>query len=128
MCEICKISLYAISNIHELSLEQEHVTIVYEDNQGVITMSTSRKSTERTKHINTRYFDLQSWVEQELKHLKRIPTLDSTSNAMIKNTSRIQFNYHTDYIIDKHIPHNTPIYTTPYKYDTQINDALSTGR
>ena len=64
-------------------------------------MANSGRPTKRTKHIDTRYFALQSWVEQDLILLKSIPTSDNSSDAMTKNTPRLLFNRHTDFFLGR---------------------------
>ena len=127
--EAGKNSLYIRSILQDMNLEQEHATIVYEDNQGAIAMANSGRPTKRTKHIDTRHFALQTWTEQDLLQLKRIPTGDNSSDALTKNTPRILFNRHTDFLLGRTVPQYAPIWTAPTDNNTQkLNvDILSTG-
>ena len=90
-------------------------------------MANSGKPTKRTKHVDTRYFALQSWVEQDLVLLKSIPTSDNSADAMTKNTPRILFNRHTDYILGRTIPEYVTYCTDVPMFNVQAKDALNTG-
>ena len=126
-CEAGKNSLYIRSILQDLGLPQDQATIIYEDNQGAIAMANSGRPTKRTKHIDTRHFAIQSWVEQDLIELQRIPTNDNSSDSLTKNTPRLLFNRHTDYVLGRSIPQYSPVYTTIQTPYTQTYDALSTG-
>ena len=103
-CDAGKTCLYIRSILDDLGISQDDATILYEDNKGAIAMANSGRPTKRTKHIDTRYFALQSWVEQDLLLLKSIPTNDNSSDAMTKNTPRLLFNRHTDFILGRTRP------------------------
>ena len=73
-------------------------SIIYKDNQGAISMANAGRPTKRTKYIDTRHFAIQSWVEQDLILLERVPTNDNGADALTANTSRLLLNRHQDYI------------------------------
>lgn len=62
-CNTGKNCLYGRSILDDLDITQEHTIIIYEDNKAATAMANTKKSIKRTKHINTRYFALQSWLE-----------------------------------------------------------------
>ena len=103
-CDAGKTCLYIRSILDDLGIAQEEATILYEDNKGAISMANVGHPTKRTKHIDTRYFALQSWIEEDLLHLMHIPTTDNSSDAMTKNTPRLLFNRHTDFILGRTVP------------------------
>ena len=111
-CDAGKNCLYLRSILNDLCIEQEDATIIYEDNQGAIAMANAGRPTKRTKHIDTRSFALLSWVEQDLITLKRVPTSDNSADALTKNTPRILFNRHTDYILGKTPPDYVTVNTS----------------
>ena len=82
-------------------------------------MANAGKPTKRTKHIDTRHFALQSWVEQDLVQLERVPTNDNSSDALTKNTPRVLFNRHSDYLLGRTIPQYAPVYTSEPPTTTQ---------
>ena len=59
---------------------------------------------KRTKHMETRHFALQDWVDRDLIILKRITTSDNYSDAMTKALPRTLFYRHMEYIQGKVIP------------------------
>ena len=103
-CEAGKNCLYIRSILDDLGIPQEEATIIYEDNKAAVAMANAGRPTKRTKHIDTRYFALQSWVEQDLVLLKSIPTGDNSSDALTKNVPKILYNRHMDYILGRTIP------------------------
>ena len=126
-CDAGKNCLYIRSILDDLDIPQEHATLVYEDNKAAIGMANAGRPTKRTKHVDTRYFALQSWVEQDLILLKSIPTKDNSSDALTKNTPRILFNRHMDYILGRRIPEYATFCQNIKHSDTQAETALSTG-
>ena len=118
-CEAGKNSLYIRSILQDIGIEQTNATIIYEDNQAAIAMANAGKPTKRTKHIDTRHFALQSWVEQDLVQLERVPTNDNSSDALTKNTPRVLFNRHSDYLLGRTIPQYAPVYTSEPPTTTQ---------
>ena len=79
--------LYLRTIMEEIGLPQHHATVIYEDNNGALLMAKAGQPTKRTKHIDTRYFALQSWVERDLLSFKRISTTDNSADAMTKATA-----------------------------------------
>ena len=55
--------LYLRTIMAEIGLPQHHATVLFEDNQGALLMTQAGQPTKRTKHIDTRYYAIQSWVE-----------------------------------------------------------------
>ena len=47
------------------------------------------KPTKRTKHIETRHFALQSWIEIDLLQLKRSPIGDKSADALTKTLLKL---------------------------------------
>ena len=58
-CEAGKYILYPRTILQEIGLEQEHATILREDNQGALYMANAQKPTKRCRHMETKYFALQ---------------------------------------------------------------------
>ena len=83
--------LYLQTIMDEIGLPQHHATVMYEDNQGAVLMAQAGQPTKRTKHIDTRYYAIQSWVERDLLQLRRIVTSDKSADALTKATARNLF-------------------------------------
>ena len=96
--------LYLRSILHDIGIPQHEATTLYEDNMGALLMANAQKPTKRTKHMDTRHFALQDWVDRDLIILRRINTSDNYSDAMTKPLSRILFYRHMEYIQGKIIP------------------------
>ena len=67
-------------------------------------MANAKRPKKRMKHVDTRYFALHSWVEQDLILPKSISTNDNSSDDLTKNTPRLMFNRHMDFILGRTIP------------------------
>ena len=67
-------------------------------------MANSGQPTKRTRHMDTKHFAIQHWVETDLLVLKRIGTHYNESDGMTKNVGRTLFYRHMDYIMGKVIP------------------------
>ena len=100
-CDAGKNCLYLRSILNDLGIEQKQVTIIYEDNEGVILMANAGKPTKRTRHVDIKFFAIQSWVEQDLLRFKHISTLDNSSDVLTKNVPRISFNRHNNFIMGR---------------------------
>ena len=90
-------------------------------------MANAKKPTKRTKHVDTRHFALQSWVEQDLLILKSISTHDNSSDAMTKNTPKLLFNRHMDFILGRTPPEYATVHKNVPHSSAQTDPVLSTG-
>ena len=103
-CETAKVILYIRSILDDINIEQNEATTLYEDNQGALLMINSGQPTKRTRHMDTKHFALQQWVELDLLKLKRINTADNESDLMTKDLGRTLFYRHMEYLMGKIIP------------------------
>ena len=87
--------LYLRTIMQEIGLPQHHATILYKDNQGALLMAQTGQPTKRTKHIETQYFALQTWVKRDLLALKCINTTNNSADA--KATARTLFDIKSKY-------------------------------
>ena len=101
--------------MQEISLEQQHASILYEDNQGALLMAQAGQPTKRTKHIDIKYFALQQWVVEDLLIFKRIATTDNSADALTKATPRSLFYRHNQHIMGKIKPDYTKFVKQPTK-------------
>ena len=67
-------------------------------------MANSGQPTKRTRHMDSKHFAVQQWVEQDILSLKRINTADNESDLMTKNLGRFLFYRYTDYLMGKILP------------------------
>ena len=103
-CDAAKTILYVRSILDDIGISHDSATTLFEDNQGALCMANSGQPTKRTRHMDTKYFALQQWVEQDLLTLKRMSNSDKESDAMTKNLARTLFYRHQDYIMGRVIP------------------------
>ena len=75
--------------------------MLHEDNQGALLMANSGQPTKRIRHMDTKIFALQQWVELDLLKLKRINTADNESDLMTKHLGRTLFYRHMEYLMRK---------------------------
>ena len=67
-------------------------------------MANAGQPTKRTRHMDTKYFAIQHWVDTDLINLNRICTSDNESDTMTKNLPRTLFYRHQDYLMGRVIP------------------------
>ena len=65
-----KMCLFLCSLLHDLHIPQNAATVLFEENEGVISMAMAQKPTTRTHHMDIRYFDIVDWVEGDLINLE----------------------------------------------------------
>jgi hypothetical protein len=106
--EAGKTTLYLRSILHELGFSQYLPTLLYEDNTGALHMANAQQPTRRTRHMDTKYFALQDWVEHDQIEVTQIGTANNISDAFTKALGRIKFYEQTDVIMGRRIPPYVP--------------------
>jgi hypothetical protein len=89
--EAGKTTLYLRSILHELGFSQYLPTLLYKDNTGALHMAKAQQPTRRTRHMDTKYFALQDWVEHDQIDVTQIGTANNISDAFTKALGRIKF-------------------------------------
>jgi hypothetical protein len=106
--EAGKTTLYLRSILHELGFSQYLPTLLYEDNTGALHMANAQQPTRRTRHMDTKYFAIQDWVEHDQIEVTQIGTANNVSDAFTKALGRIKFYEQTDVIMGRRIPPYVP--------------------
>jgi hypothetical protein len=106
--EAGKTTLYLRSILHELGFSQYLPTLLYEDNTGALHMANAQQPTRRTRHMDTKYFALQDWVEHDQIEVTQIGTANNISDAFTKALGRIKFYEQMDVIMGRRIPPYVP--------------------
>jgi hypothetical protein len=106
--EAGKTTLYLRSILHELGFSQYLPTILYEDNTGALHMANAQQPTRRTRHMDTKYFAIQDWVEHDQLDVTQIGTALNISDAFTKALGRIKFYEQTDVIMGRRTPPYVP--------------------
>ena len=95
-----KTAKYIRSVLAELGFEQAGPTPIYEDNKPTIDIVSSRKPTERTRHIDIRFFAIQDWVhESKDVTLAHIPGVINPLDDLTKPLGRVLHERHARYIM-----------------------------
>ena len=82
-----KMILFIRSILWDLNIPQEAATILHEDNDACTAMGNAQKPTQRTFHIDIKYFSLCDWIERDLMILERIDTTINMSDHFTKALS-----------------------------------------
>jgi hypothetical protein len=86
---------------------------MFEDNSKALEMANDQQPKCRTRHMDTKYFTLQDWVEHDQVELPQIGTANNISNAFTKALRRIKFYEQTDIIMGRRIPPDVPNWVKP---------------
>ena len=92
-----KTAKYIRSVLDELGFKQSDPTPIYEDNKPTIDIIASQKPTERTRHIDIRYFAIQDWTNDISLH--HIPGVINPSDDLTKPLGRVLHERHARYIM-----------------------------
>jgi len=79
-----KTARYLQSMLTELGFPQLKPTQIFEDNESTIRIVNTRVPTERTRHIDIRFFAIQAWKEQGDIILHHIPGIINPSDDLTK--------------------------------------------
>jgi hypothetical protein len=71
-------------------------------------MANAQQPTRRTRHMDTKHFALQDWVEHDQIDVTQIGTVNNISDAFTKALGRIKFYEQTDVIMGRRIPPYVP--------------------
>jgi len=92
-----KTAKYIRSVLKELGFEQSAPTPMCEDNKPTIDIIASQKPTERTRHIDIRFFAIQDWTDDI--SLSHIPGIINPSDDLTKPLGRVLHERHARYIM-----------------------------
>ena len=104
LTEAGKLVLYIRLVLADLNLEQTNATTIYEDNRGCLQMTQALKPTKRTRHVETRYFAILTWVQTDQIRIVKINTSDNASDVLTKATGRQLFYRHNSTLMGKRVP------------------------
>lgn len=93
LCELSEATMEAIwlmELLKEINLPISLPIIIYEDNQSVIKMLKSNRTSTRTKHINTRYHFVYDYVENNTIQCIYCPTEEMQADIFTKPLNRIK--------------------------------------
>ena len=77
--------------LHGVGQEQSGATVVFEDNQGAMSLSRNPKDHSRTKHIDVKYHFVRESVEKEIIRVVYCPTAEMVADILTKGLARLKF-------------------------------------
>ena len=97
---VAKTAKYIRSVLTELGFKQTEPTPIYEDNKPTINIVALQKPTERTQHIDIRFFTIQDWIHETNDiQLLHIPGVINPSGDLTKPLGRVLHERHARYIM-----------------------------
>ena len=109
-CDTGKMILFVRSVLWDLNIPQEAATLLYEDNDACTAMGNAQKPTQRTRHMDIKYFSLCEWVKRDLVILDQIDTSINMSDHLTKALQPILFHRHADFLLGHVPPMYSPLY------------------
>ena len=97
-----KTARYLRSVLTELGFSQEEPTHIYEDNASTIEIVNAQKPTERSRHMEIRYFAIQDWKEAGDIKLLHIPGIINPADDLTKPLGWVLHARHARYIMGHH--------------------------
>ena len=70
--------------------------IVEVDNQGAVFLSRNECTSQRTKHIDTKYLFVREYQEDGIIKIIFVKSIDNESDIMTKNTTKPTFERHVN--------------------------------
>ena len=95
---------YIRSVLKELGLPQNRPTPIYEDNASAIDIINAKKPTERSRHIEIRFFAIQDWKDGGEIELKHIPGVINPADDLTKPLGWVLQARHSRYIMGHYNP------------------------
>ncbi|KAL7521208.1 hypothetical protein ACHAWF_000287, partial [Thalassiosira exigua] len=94
--------------MYDLGIPQGAASLLYEDNDACTAIGNTQNPTNRTRHINIRYFALCEWIERALLLLERLDTTQNILDHFTKQLNPVLFARHTDYVMGRIPPEYSP--------------------
>ena len=79
--------------VESLTVKQDAASVLFEDNQGAISLCKNPKDHGRTKHIDIRYHFVRNTVENKLVELRYCSTGQMIADAFTKPLPRVKFEH-----------------------------------
>ena len=73
--------------LSDLGLTQDEPTLLYVDNQGAIALATDRRSCNRSRHVDRRYFKVRELVALGEINVQYIQSADNPADLLTKPLS-----------------------------------------
>ena len=83
-CDVVREIVWLRQLLKELGHEQQHPTVVFEDNHGCISLTENNRTDPRTKHIDVKYHYTREQVANKVVKFAPIPTAVMVADALTK--------------------------------------------
>ena len=77
--------------LHGVDRNESGATVVFEDNQGAMSLSRNPKDHSRTKHIDVKYHFVRESVEKEIISVVYCPTAEMVADVLTKGLAKPKF-------------------------------------
>jgi hypothetical protein len=104
-----KTARFLRSVLNELGFEQKEPTPIYEDNKSTIDIVNSSKPTERSRHIDIRFFAIQDWKARGDIVMTHIPGVINPADDLTKPLGWVLHSRHARYIMGHYNPPMTAL-------------------
>jgi hypothetical protein len=94
-----KTARYIRAVLSELGFKQDKPTPIYEDNKSAIDIVNAFKPTERSRHIDIRFFAIQGWKEQGDIIMLHIPGVINAADDLTKPLGWVLHSRHARYLM-----------------------------
>ena len=88
--------LFAAKTVEFLGMEVNYPIEVFVDNIGVIFLSKTAKTNNRTKHVDTRYHFVREYIENGVLKVIFVKSKDNVADIMTKNLPKQDFVRHVE--------------------------------
>ena len=102
-----KVVKYLRLILHELGYPQPGPTPIYEDNDSTIKIVNHSRPTERSRHIDIRYFGLQHWRQLGDLELRHIPGIINPADGLTKALGWVLHSRHCRFMMGHYGFHPT---------------------
>ena len=86
--------MYFCALLRDLGLEQTAPTVLRVDNTGAIELSRDRKSCNKSRHIDRRYFKVREFTASGNVKVVHVPTQDNAADVLTKWLAPATFHQH----------------------------------
>ena len=94
LSEAAKEAVWIRKILADLDCEQRTPTLIYEDNQSCLSLIKDERLSNRSKHIDTKFFFVKDLIDKGLIICQYCPTEKMLADMMTKPLSKIKLNLH----------------------------------
>ena len=91
LCLASQETIWLRTLLEKMNLKQSHATVVYEDNQGTMSLAKNPVHHSRTKHIDIKFHFIRETIENNQVQLIYCPTENMIADVLTKGLSKPRF-------------------------------------